>query len=426
MKESIKKILKLLGPGIIFASLCIGETHLALLPYAGALYGHSLLWMVIMVHLLYYPIFEYGPRYAVATGETLFDGYARLKVGRFFLWYSLILFFVIPPLYMASLLGLTGSVLKAAFPAVDFRIWCLLAYIMTVGIVLAGKYKAIERISKIIVLIISLTAVIAFAASPPPPEEFFSGILPTIPAVAGIWIVVVAVLRVPSDPISSIFLSEWAKEKREDWLSGHDEKDGKKILLNSLKKSIFDIRLGMILSCLVGIIFLSIGATVLHPSGIVPKGIDISLKLSEMYTQTIGRWIFPLFILCLFAAFWGGYVAAMDGMYRLWRRLIERLFKPREETLNKIGVVYILLITTAGFLMATIIQRPMFMVLLAVSFSLINYPGTYALVIYCVTRLIDKEFRPGKLNLTLASLGLCLGITGLVLLVLVRVLKVIN
>ena len=69
MKDKLINLLKILGPGIIFASICIGETHLALIPYAGALYGFALLWMIVFVHLVYYPIFEYGSRYAVATGE---------------------------------------------------------------------------------------------------------------------------------------------------------------------------------------------------------------------------------------------------------------------------------------------------------------------------------------------------------------------
>ena len=50
----------------------------------------------------------------------------------------------------------------------------------------------------------------------------------------------------------------------------------------------------------------------------------------------------------------------------------------------------------------------------------------FGMNIYCVTKLIDKKFRPGKLNLTIAFLGLIPGITALILLILVRVLKVFD
>ena len=426
MKDKIINMLKILGPGIIFASLCIGETHLALLAYSGALYGHAFLWMVIMVHLVYYPNYEYGPRYAVATGETLIDGYAKIKLGKFLLWVFVLLMFVTPPMIMSSLLGLTGSVLYAAFPKVSFTIWCILTYIITVGIVIGGRYKFIERINKSLVLIIVLVSVFAFTESIPSPGEFFSGLIPTIPVAAGVMVVFVAILRVPTDPASSIFLSEWAQQKRNEWIENPADSKSKNVLLNSLKKSIFDIRLGFFLSCLVGIIFLSIGATVLRPLGIVPEGIDVSLKLSEIYTQTIGKWVFPLFILMLFSAFWGGYVSAMDGILRLFKNLIPRLFPIHDKSNEKIGIVYILLVTTAGLFLATVIQRPMFMVLLAVSLGLINYPLIFGLNIYCVTKLVDKEFRPGKLNLFLATLGFIVGVGGFILLVLVRVFKIFN
>ncbi|MCJ7771509.1 MAG: hypothetical protein MUP22_00070, partial [Desulfobacterales bacterium] len=283
-----------------------------------------------------------------------------------------------------------------------------------------------ERISKLLVLIIVLVSVLAFTASIPSPGEFFSGLVPTIPAAAGVMVVFVAILRVPTDPASSIFLSEWAQQKRKEWIENPADSKAKNVLLNSLKKSIFDIRLGFFLSCLVGVIFLSIGATVLRPLGIVPEGINVSLKLSEIYTQTIGKWIFPLFILMIFSAFWGGYVSAMDGILRLFKNLIPRLFPIHDKNNEKIGIFYILLVTTAGLLLATIIQRPMFMVLLAVSLGLINYPLIFGLNIYCVTKLVDKEFRPGKLNLLLATLGFIVGVGGFILLVLVRVLKIFN
>ncbi len=63
---------------------------------------------------------------------------------------------------------------------------------------------------------------------------------------------------------------------------------------------------------------------------------------------------------------------------------------------------------------------------LAHSMAFLYFPLIVGLNIYCITRMLDKEFRPGKLSVTLAVLGLLLGLVGLVLLLLVRVLKVLN
>lgn len=425
MREYLVKRIKVLGPGIIFASLCIGETHLALLTYTGALYGYTLLWMVLMVHIFYYPNYEYGPRYAVATGQTLIDGYAKIKIGRVLLKVLTLFMFVTPPLIMSSVLGLSSSVLFTAIPIFSFRVWCVILFGLTVGIVLGGKYKGIEVLSKFLVFIIILTAILAFAVSPPQLGKFAGGFIPGIPAVAGVWIVIVAILRVPTDPASSIFMSEWAQKKREEWLSSEEE-SGKQALLVALKKSLFDIRVGMTLSCLVGIIFMSIGATVLKPLGVVPEGVEVSLKLSEIFTQSLGNWIFPVSMVALFAAFWGGYLAVMDGVKRLFRNLIQQVFKTDDKKAEQWSTAYMILVALSGLLMATLFQRPMVMVLIAVSMGLINYPLIFGLNIYCVTRQIDKAFQPSKLNLIIAFLGFALGVGGLVLLILVRILKVFS
>jgi Mn2+/Fe2+ NRAMP family transporter len=418
MIRKIKEFALVFGPGILWANIAIGETHLVLLPYAGALFGTSVLWIVLLVHVFYYPNFEYGPRYAVATGKSLLDGYWDTKVGKPLFWIFLAMTFVTPPLLMASLGGLVGSVLYAAFPQVSFGIWCLVAYALTLLLILSGRYKLIENIAKLLIVVIVAISVFAFFAEPPSVGVLLGGLVPTYVAASGFMLVVVAILRMPTDPTTSIFLSKWAQQKRREW------GDDKAVLVSSLKKSLTDIRTGFVISFFVAMVFLSLGAVVLRPLGIVPEGIDISIRLAEIYTMTFGRWMFPIFIGAAFIAFWGTYMSAMDGMFRLFSNVIERLFEPSEKRNRLITSAYLVVAATAGLLMATVIQRPIVLVLLAVSMGLIYYPAIFGMNIWCVTKQVDPEFRPGKLNLIVAFTGLVLGIGALVLLILVRMLKV--
>ena len=48
---------------------------------AGADFGFGLLWALLLANLFKYPFFQFGPRYAAATGETLLDGYKKLGKG---------------------------------------------------------------------------------------------------------------------------------------------------------------------------------------------------------------------------------------------------------------------------------------------------------------------------------------------------------
>ena len=68
------KFFKTLGPGILFATTAIGVSHLVQSTRAGAKYGFALIGFVLMANILKYPFFEYGSRYANATGKSLIYG----------------------------------------------------------------------------------------------------------------------------------------------------------------------------------------------------------------------------------------------------------------------------------------------------------------------------------------------------------------
>ena len=73
-KNNIQK----LGPGLLFAGAAIGVSHLVQSTRAGADFGLGLLWALLLVNFFKYPFFQFGPRYALATGESLLTGYAKL------------------------------------------------------------------------------------------------------------------------------------------------------------------------------------------------------------------------------------------------------------------------------------------------------------------------------------------------------------
>ena len=70
----VERWLKTLGPGILFASTCIGVSHLVQSTRAGALAGFGLVWAVAAANAAKYPFFEFGSRYASATGTSLIQG----------------------------------------------------------------------------------------------------------------------------------------------------------------------------------------------------------------------------------------------------------------------------------------------------------------------------------------------------------------
>lgn len=80
---------KKLGPGLLYAGAAIGVSHLIQSTRAGSDFGYQLIWAILIVIILKYPFFEYGPRYAAITGKNILYGYKNL--GK----WSVILFFLI-------------------------------------------------------------------------------------------------------------------------------------------------------------------------------------------------------------------------------------------------------------------------------------------------------------------------------------------
>lgn len=73
-----RKLLQVLGPGLLYAGAAIGVSHLVQSTRAGAGYGFDLIWILLLANILKYPFFEFAPRYAVSARESLIHGYKRL------------------------------------------------------------------------------------------------------------------------------------------------------------------------------------------------------------------------------------------------------------------------------------------------------------------------------------------------------------
>ena len=79
------KIFALLGPGIVWAATSIGVSHIVQATRAGADFGFALLGFIILAHVVKYPFFLFGPKYAGLTGKSLLDGYKNISVHIIFL-----------------------------------------------------------------------------------------------------------------------------------------------------------------------------------------------------------------------------------------------------------------------------------------------------------------------------------------------------
>jgi len=402
------------GPGIIWAMSAIGQTHLVLSTYAGARFGFDLLWMVVLAHVLAYPVFEFGARYAIATGHSLNHAYLEMRGLRWLLLPFLgFMVLAVPFLLVASLGSVTASILLAAFPSVGFATWSGLIALGTVVLLLGGQYRWLERLNLVMAAILLVGVVVAFGLEPPDGAALAGGLVPAVPV--GALVTLVALMRLPSDAGSSILLSTWALERRDEIPGDAPAEAMRGILLG--------LRCGYGLSLGVSIVFLSLGATVLRPLGVDLEGIDLALQLSRVFTETVGGWTFPLFIVIGFVALYSGYYAASDGVPRVLADLVSRIRAGRADGgLAWLRGAHTVLLLAGGFAIAVSLGRPAFLVLLAVSVGLVGFPLIYGLNLFAVTRMVEPEFRPHPIIVAVGSLGIVFATAGTALLFYTRIL----
>ena len=111
-----------LGPGLLLAATSIGASHLVMAPQAGQLFGFQLLWLVLLTHVFKYHAFEFGPRYAAATGESLIAGYMRVRGPKgWALWIFLFGTIAQGIAVLAGVAGIAASVLFTFIGGIGFE-----------------------------------------------------------------------------------------------------------------------------------------------------------------------------------------------------------------------------------------------------------------------------------------------------------------
>ena len=214
-----------LGPGVLLAATSVGASHLVLGPRAGMLYGPALLWLVLVSHLIKYPAFDLGPRYSMATGESLLAGYARVPGP--FRW-PLVLFVVFTIAQgigvAVAVVSIAASVLTVSFSGdwlsglAEFGItplafWGVIVATVSFGLLVVGRYPGMDLLNRVMMTLLVLLTVVAFALKPAPADSYAHLVIPVLPA--GALVLAAALLGwMPTGIDVSIWHSMWALEKR--------------------------------------------------------------------------------------------------------------------------------------------------------------------------------------------------------------------
>lgn len=397
-----------LGPGFVLAATAIGASHLVLAPTAGALFGYALLWVMPFSHLFKYPAFEFGPRYAIATGTPLLEGYRRIPGPRgWALWAFLFGTVVQGVTVLAGVLGVAASVASTAIPAPGIPGWSLVLGLAIAGLLASGGFDGLSGLSKWMLLVLAVMTGFAFLARPPG-AGFASGLV--TPAIPPASVVLLAAILgwMPTGIDVAVWHSMWALERREEWARRAAARPGgRHETLGAFRIGRLDLQLGYGLSLILAVMFVALGAEVLRPAGLVPRGAEVALTIGRLYTESLGAWILPVFTIAAFFGMFSTAYGVLDGFPRAFRETVTRLFPASLARGGRLSWGFLFTSLALAFAETLLVGDPVVLVSIAAVVSFLLAPVLYGLNHFCVTRLIeDPELRPGRAMRAWSWLGI--------------------
>ncbi|WP_299670923.1 Nramp family divalent metal transporter [uncultured Polaribacter sp.] len=312
-----KSFLQSLGPGLLFAGAAIGVSHLVQSTRAGAEFGFGLIWALLLVHIFKYPFFQFGPRYAAATGETLLDGYRKLGKGVLVAYY--ILNFATMFTIQAAVTIVTAGLASQLFGFTDdLVVWSTMLLFMSVLFLVIGKYKLLDNLMKYIIVILTISTIAAVSVALFSTKEVFD-VTQIIPSGAVELTFLIAFLGWMPAPLDvSIWHSIWSVEK-----------DKTTVVKTKRTEAIFDFNIGYVSALFLGICFLLLGALVMYKSGEVfsNKGGDFAGQLISLYTKNLSEYSYLLIAIAAFTTMFSTTITTLDASPRAMHRTSKILFK---------------------------------------------------------------------------------------------------
>jgi Mn2+/Fe2+ NRAMP family transporter len=393
--EPSRGILRSLGPGLLLAATAVGVSHLVQSTRAGADYGAAMAIFILLAMATKYPAYKFAPQYTAATGLSMLEGFRRQG-----LWALLVFVLVVP---VPAIIGIgavtivTAGVAKAALELAAEPL-AVAGWIsaITAVLLIAGRYHWLDRLTKLMMLLMTVTTLAATALILPLIDWELSGRLwPERLDLATLLFTAALIGWMPAPLESAVMHSLWTQAK--------DQDAGYRI---SGRESSVDFHIGYVATLVLAVCFVLLGTGVMHGRRITfeESAGGFAAQVIALYTGTLGDWSFPLIGACALAVMYSTVISATDGFARIFTALILRFRGPEEPgearalySRGRMYVVFVVLIC-AGAMSILLFFMKSFKALIdfATTLSFLTTPVLALLIHRSVTRSeVPAAARPG-------------------------------
>ena len=318
-----KKLIKTLGPGLLYAGAAVGVSHLVQSTRAGASFGFELMWVIVIANILKYPFFEFAPRYTAATGNNLITGYS--KIGRWAVWIYLAVTIASMFVLQSGVTVVTAGLVASVFGITISTFWIsAFLLVLTATILIIGNYSILDKLIKYVIVILALSTLVAVISA-----YFKNGFNPN-PEMVKLFDLsnpvdvafLIAFFGWMPGPIDiSVWQSIWAEAKRKEMKMDID-----------IKAALLDFNIGYIGTVVLAFGFLSLGALIMYGQGQEFSGASAVFagQLIDLFTSSIGIWAYPVIATAALATMFSTTLTCFDAYTRSMVPALNLSFKKLE------------------------------------------------------------------------------------------------
>lgn len=388
------------GPGMLWALLGIGGSHLVLAPSIGATFGYFGLWVAALVYAAKYGGWELGIRYAHGTGSHPLEGYKTLPgPNNWGLWLTLVVYAVGWPTILGAVGSATASFAKRAgvFPGIESgnSFLILLSLALVLVLLLSSRYYLVERL--LLLFLIPLAGILALGVFVAPASSSLvaSTLLDTSPIRDPAFLALFAAFAgyAPTGLSTTATIGSWTSAKQREQVGSASDSSTTEERINAFRSGRLDFNIGYLFSFLLILSMISLSATVMYPDP--PTDANIALEIARLLVPAFGEWTKLIMLAGGIAALYSTVLTVLDGSARVCTDILQILFPgwPIPGWTRPAMLVYMFIVSAIPVLVlgsrpvTLLVWSAAFMAVLQVFFFIANY--------YIVRTHLSDELQPG-------------------------------
>lgn len=363
---------------------------------AGATYGMSLLWTVLISCVATYVLIVTYGRYTLVTGETALQAFRKHihpAIGIFFI--------------LALTAGVSGSVMGVMGIVADISyewsktfidggiapiFWAAFFVSLVYFIFWNGRTHVFERALAVIVAVMAACFVLNFFILMPPPADIFAGLIPSIPAVPetetrGPLLLIASM--VGTTLFSGLFIIRTTLVKEAGWTLDDDRQQRRDALFAAVMMFVIS---AAIMAAAAGSLF------------VAGEGLNKPAEMITLLEPLAGSFAVSIFAIGIIAA---GVSSQFPNVLMLPWLLCDYRGSERDMTMTQYRVM-VFFISLLGLVVPLFDARPLFVMIASQAFNVVLLPATVACIFYLGNRkVLMGEHRHGLVtNISLIAIFL--------------------